>query len=353
MRAMGRPAVSEASRRRLAETVEQVRALLPPTWELRVARRNADGGDLEVTSGDGATASLAVITRKRLEPRSLRQLSLTEQPTLVFAEWLSPRTRELLRERQVGFVDGTGNAEFRLSRPALTIRTDGADRDPDPRPTSGPTLRGSRAWALMRTLAEVRPPYTAGALSARLDVDNGYVSRVLQALVDDRLIEREPRRPVTDVSWEALLRQIVSSYSLFDSNETSTWVASSGPERLLTDLAGKSPRRWAVSGSFAARGLISVTAAETAVIYTDDPERLAKLGRLLPTRTGANVVLAQPFDPIVFDRLRMDGNYPRVSVAQTAIDLLTGNARMPEEGEALLGWMERNEARWRSESLEG
>ena len=43
------------------------------------------------------------------------------------------------------------------------------------------TLRGPRAWALMRTLAEVRPPYTAGALSARLDVDNGYVSRVLQA----------------------------------------------------------------------------------------------------------------------------------------------------------------------------
>ena len=32
---------------------------------------------------------------------------------------------------------------------------------------------------------------------------------------------------------------------------------------------------------------------------------------------------------------------------------LTGNARMPEEGEALLGWMERNEGRWRSESLEG
>jgi len=205
----------------------------------------------------------------------------------------------------------------------------------------------------MRTLIEVRPPYTAGDLSARLDIDNGYVSRVLQTLTDERLVEREPRRPVTDVSWEALLRQVVSSYSLFDSNETSTWVASSGPERLLTDLTGKRMRRWAVSGSFAVSGLVSVTAAETAVIYTDDPERLAKIGRLLPTRTGANVVLAKPFDPIVFDRLRRDSSYPRVSVAQTAIDLLTGNARMPEEGEALLGWMERNEARWRAETLEG
>jgi hypothetical protein len=328
-----------------------MRFRVPSTWDVRITRRNADGGDLEVTSEDGTTATVAVITRKRIEPRSLGQLRLTEQPTLVFAEWLSPRTRQLLRERQVGFADRTGNVELRLSRPALTIRTDGADRDPNPKPTSGPTLRGPRAWALMRTLIEVRPPYTAGGLSARLGIDNGYVSRVLQTLTDERLIEREPRRPVTNVSWDALLRQIVSSYSLFDSNETSTWVASSGPERLLNDLAGKDRRRWAVSGSFAASGLVFVTAAETAVIYTDDPERLAKLGRLLPTRTGANVVLARPFDPIVFDRLRSDGNYPRVSVAQTAIDLLTGNARMPEEGEALLGWMERNEPRWRSSSL--
>lgn len=350
---MGRPAVPEASRRRLDDTVKQLRALVPPTWDVRVLRRNADGGDLEVTSEDGATASLAVITRKRLEPRSLTRLPLTERPTLVFAEWLSPRSRDLLRERQVGFADSTGNAELRLSRPALTIRTDGADRDPNPKPTSGPTLRGPRAWALMRTLIEVRPPYTAGDLSARLGIDNGYVSRVLQTLTDERLIERAPRRPVTGVEWEPLLRQLASTYSLFDNNETSTWVASSGLERLLNDLVGKDRRRWTVSGSFAASGLVSVTAAETAVIYTDDPERVAKLGRLLPTRTGANVVLVKPFDPIVFDRLRGDGNYPRASVAQTAIDLLTGNARMPEEGEALLGWMKRNEPRWRSRTLEG
>lgn len=349
---MGRPAIPEASRRRLDETVEQLRALVPLEWEVRVVRRNADGGEIELVA-DGADASVAVVTRKRLEPRSVDHLPLGEQPTLVFAEWLSPRTRELLRERNVGFMDSTGNVEVCLSRPALLIRTDGSDRDPEPKPASGPTLRGPRAWALMRTLAEVRPPYTASDLAERLDIDNGYVTKVLQALVDERLIERESRRPVIGVAWEALLRQIASSYSLFDSNETSTWVTSSGPAQLLDDLAGKNPRRWAVSGSFAASGLISVTAAQTAMIYTDDPERLAKLARLLPTDTGANVVLAQPFDPIVFDRLRTDRTYPRVSVAQTVIDLLTGSARMPEEGEALLGWMERNEGRWLSVSLEG
>jgi len=331
--------------------VEQLRALVPSTWGVRIAHRNPDGGTLEVASDDGTTASLAVITRKRIEPRSLGRLPLTDQPTLVFAEWLSPRIRELLRERQVGFADNTGNIEVHLTRPALTIRTDGANRDPDPKPTSTPTLRGPRAWALMRTLIEVRQPYTAGDLSARLGIDNGYVSRVLQALANERLIEREPRRPVTNVSWEAMLRRLALSYSLFDSNETSTWVASSGPAQLLDDLASKSPRRWAVSGSFAASGLVSVTTAKTAVIYTDDPERLAKLGRLLPTQTGANVVLAKPFDPIVFDGLRSDGDYPRASIAQTAVDLLTGSARMPSEGEAVVKWMHQNEPSWRSPAL--
>lgn len=348
---MGRPAIPEASRRRLDTTVEQLRALVPAEWRVRVARRNADGGEIELVADDGADTSIAVVTRRRLEPRSVDRLPLGEQPTLVFAEWLSPRTRELLRERNVGFMDSTGNVELRLPRPALMIRTDGSDRDPDPKPATGPTLRGSRAWALMRTLVEVLPPYTASDLADRLDIDNGYVTKVLQSLVDERLIEREPRRPVTEVAWEALLRQITSSYSLFDSNETSTWVASSGPAQLLEDLAGKNARRWAVSGSFAASGLVSVAAAQTAVIYTDDPERLAKVARLLPTDTGANVVLAQPFDPIVFERIRTDGSFPRVSVAQTAIDLLTRSARMPEEGEALLRWMQQNAPRWRSFTL--
>ena len=218
---------------------------------------------------------------------------------MVYAEWLSPRTRDMLRERGVGYLDGTGNVDLRLSRPALTVRTDGANRDPDPKTTSGPTLRGPRAWALMRTMAEVRPPYTAGDLATSLGIDKGYVSKVLQALAADRLIERAPRGPVSDVVWEPLIRRIASSYSMFDSNETSMWVASSGPAQLLDDLTGKNARRWAVSGSFAASGLISVTAPTVAVIYTDDAERLAKLTRLLPAETGANVVLAQPFDPIV------------------------------------------------------
>lgn len=243
------------------------------------------------------------------------------------------------------------SAAIRLARPGLYVRTKGADRDPNPKPSKAPSLRGPRAWALLRTLAEVRPPYTAGDLAAVLGVDDGYVSRMLQVLADELVIERAPRGPVTAVEWEPLLRKITSTYTLLDANTTSTWIATAGPDRLVSDLAGLRGGRWAVTGSLVASAVSPVAAPEMAVIYTDDAERLAKTARLLPAKTGANVVLAEPYDPIVFERVRVADGMQSVSIAQAAIDCLTGPGRMPAEGEALLGCMRRNEPRWRATSL--
>ena len=147
------------------------------------------------------------------------------------AAWLSQRTRELLRARGAGFLDQTGNSELRVQRPGLYLRTDGSDRDPSPRPKPGPSLNGPRAWALLRTLIEVSPPYSAGELASALKLDNGYISRALQVLGDERLIERRPRGPVTSVEWEPLLRRLIESYSLLDANSVSTWIAAAGPSR--------------------------------------------------------------------------------------------------------------------------
>jgi len=350
---MTRPTIPEASRRRLDDTVERLRALVPNEWTISIKQRKPDLGVISFKTNDGAESLISVITRDRLEPRDLDRLRLPEGSTLVSANWLSPRSRGMLRDLNVSSIDRTGNVDLRLRRPALYIRTDGAPLDPSPKQKTGPTLRGPRAWALMRTLIEVAPPYTAGNLASALGVDDGYVSRVLQALTDERLIVRRPRGPVTDVDWESLLRQLTTTYSLFDANETSTWVASSGSERLIRDLSLLNAGRWAVTGSFAASSIVPVAAPEIAVIYADDPERLAKVARLLPTTSGANVILAKPYDPIVFERGWANSDFQSVSIVQMATDSLTGNARMPAEGTALLDWMRRNERRWPRPSLRG
>ena len=274
---MARPAIPEASRRRLDDTVERLRALLPDEWTVTVAHRQPDLGTVSITADDGTEATVSVVTRDRLEPRDIDRLPLPEGPSIVSANWLSPRSRELLRDSQIGFLDQTGNVEVRLRRPALYLRTSGSSNDPNPRPLSGPTLRGPRVWALMRTLIEVTPPYTAGDLASALSIDDGYVSRVLQTLADERLIARRPRGPVTEVHWEPLLRRLATTYSLFDANETSTWVAAAGPDQMLGDASAAKARRWVMTGSFVASSIAPVAAPEVAVVFTDDPERFACL----------------------------------------------------------------------------
>ena len=139
---------------------------------------------------------------------------------------------------------------------------------------------------------------------------------------------------------------------LLDSNRTTTWIAAAGPTQLLDDLTRVRGGRWAATGSIVASAIAPVAAPEIAVLYADDPERLAKAARLLPATIGANVIVAEPYDDIVFTRLRQTDNASTVSVAQAVIDLLTGPGRMPAEGDALLTWMIRNEAKWRAGNLE-
>lgn len=131
----------------------------------------------------------------------------------------------------------------------------------------------------------MEPPYTLGDLAARVDGDPGYVSRVLAALSDELLITRLPRGKVQHVEWEALVRQLASSYALLDANETTNWVASAGPEQFLHDLGTSKLKQWAITGSFAAARAVSVTAPEIAVVYADDPERVTDTLRLRQATT--------------------------------------------------------------------
>ena len=257
----------------------------------------------------------------------------------------------MLTESGWSYIDTTGNAYLSMDRPGLFISSDGARRDPSPKQSAGPNLRGPRAWALQRTLVEMLPPYGVSELSAALGIDAGYVSRLLGALSVELLIDRPARGRVQAVEWEPLLRQIATSYSLLGSNETANWVAPGGAEQFLRDLSSSKLKGWAVTGSFAASRRVSVTAPEIAVVFTEDPERLAEAMRLRPVRNGGNVVTALPYDRIVFERTWQEDNIVYASLAQTVMDCMTGFGRMPAEADGLLDWMRRRAPRWQAPSL--
>ncbi|MEE9414481.1 MAG: hypothetical protein V3V01_04290 [Acidimicrobiales bacterium] len=348
---MGRKPIPQRTRRRFDAAVETLTAITPPEWTVEVLSRSDSGGTVQATNTSGATGELDVLVREELDPRSAVALDDPERPTFVFARWLSKRTRTILSECGFSYGDDTGNISLLLQTPEIYIRLDGATQDPSPKPIKGPNLRGPKAWALLRTLIEVQPPYTVSELAAAVDTDPGYVSRVLTALSDELLLTRPPRGKVQHVEWEALLRQLTSSYSLLGANETTNWIASAGPEQFLDDLGASKLKLLAVTGSFAAARVVSVAAPEVAIVYADDAERIADTLRLRQVRNGGNVVIARPYDQIVFERITTTDSINYVSPVQAAVDCLTGPGRMPAEGEALIKWMEEKPSRWQAPSL--
>jgi hypothetical protein len=353
--------------------VAWLNARLPERWEAERSstqdtsepgaspRRDAV---LVIRSPNRTIGTLAVEARSSLEPRAAAQLlpalaqtllSLAGSiPVLVVAPWLSARTRELLSAQGINYIDLTGNALVSLSSPGLFISSDGAARNPQPEPRGRALVRGPRAARLVRLLADVRPPYGVSELALAAQLTPGYVSRLLDALDREALVERSHRGAVDSVDLPGLLHRWSESYDVLETNRATTFLAPNGTGETLERLAAPSSTddRRLITGSFAAVRLAPVTAPTSLLVYCEDPAALARELRLLPADEGANVVLLTPFDPVVWERSTQDGSLRYACASQVAVDCLTGTGRMPSEGAAVLEWMQANEASWRWESLD-
>jgi hypothetical protein len=277
--------------------------------------------------------------------RTLRLLS-PNIPILLVTPWLSRRAQERLVTEGFNYLDLTGNALIRLDNPTLYIETQGAAKDPSPPPKSRARVQGPKAGRLIRLLVDVTPPYGVRELASAGGLAVSYVSRILDTLDDEALVERFERGRIKSVDVPQLLRRWAETYDVFRSNRTTRHLAPAGTATALERLKGTTART-AVTGSFAAGRLALVAAPTLLMLYADDPsEALDALG-LIPADQGANVAILQPFDPVVWDRTSGANGITYVAPSQAAVDCLTGNGRMPAEGDALVQWMADNERQWR------
>jgi len=342
-------------------------ARLPPTWSFDFdleprsgAPRAAARPDavLELRAPDGAAARVLVECKRRLDPRDvpgvLDQMRWLGQFTdaqarLVAAPFLSPRTRQTLETLGVSYTDGTGNLRIALDRPALFLETVGADSDPwtpeDARPLR--SLKGPAAGRVVRALCDLRPPYGVQELAQRSGTPLGSVSRVLAFLESEALIVRQPRGPVMDVTWPDLIRRWTQDYQLQKSNRVRTYLEPRGLPALLEKLR-HTTQPYAVTGSLAAVQVVPIAPSRLATVYVDDLPRAAEELRLRAADAGANVLLAEPFDPVVFERGREGDGVRYAALSQVVADLLTSPGRGPSEGEELMRWMEAHEDAWRT-----
>jgi hypothetical protein len=115
----------------------------------------------------------------------------------------------------------------------------------------------------------------------------------------------------------------------------------------LFDKLRDSELAYAITASFASVDLAPIVQPETLVAFVRDPAAAASRLGLRLAEAGANVILAEPFDPVVFERTRAKDGLIYAGASQVAADLLKGPGRNPAEAEALIDWMADNEAKWR------
>lgn len=353
----------------IAEALEKLKERLPPGWTVEEVTYSSGEGPSdqlwEIRGPSASSRGLIVEARSELSPRAVKVMlgggllkrlrGVAGHPILVVAPYISPRSRELLVEEGANFLDLTGNLRLVLNNPAVFVETQGADKDPAERPRPKAGLRGANVGGVARVLIDVRPPYGTTEIANAARVSPGYVTKILESLSAEALIERGGTRgPVTEVDWQALIRRRAEALDLLAPNTTSLYISPSGARAFLDGLEKQTDERLVVTGSFAAVEIAPIAGPALLALYTLslNKDQLAQRLGLLPTSEGGDVALVRPENPNVFINLREQQTVPRVAASQAAIDCLSGNGRMPSEGEALIDWMANNEKEWRSSSLD-
>lgn len=267
---------------------------------------------------------------------------------LAVAPYFSPRIRAELARNGIGYADATGNFRLTLDQPALFIEASGADRDPWPNDQPLKSLRGAAAGRAVRAFCDFAPPYGIRELAGRADVPAPTLSRVAELLEREGILERErPRGQIISLDWQAALRRWTQDYSFTRSNNTSTWLEPRGlpafEDKLRTLGHGS-----VITGSLAASVIAPIAAPRLAAVYIKNAKATATQFGLRPAESGANVLLAEPFDAVAFVRGFEQEGLSYAAYSQVAVDLLTGPGRWPAEGEAVLEWMQANESVWRN-----
>ena len=345
----------------LDRAVQELKRRLPSTWavETQVSAQDPEAADLVIKAPNANSQSLVFVeVKKDISPRDVEALiggpwrrwrrQMGNQPILLVAPYVSGRVRQLLAEEEISYLDLTGNTRINLDYPGLFIETEGALTDPR-RAKTRSTVRGAKAGAVVRVLVDAAPPYTGADIARAASVNEGYLSRILDTLVDEGLIERE-RSGVTRVDWPALLQRRARALDLFRPVGTHRFVARQGTAALVERLrarpaAGRS--RPTVTGSFAAAKRAPVAVPALLVVYAMDPLGLADELELLPAEAGADTILIRPENDVAFARADREGGMAWAAPSQVVIDCLAGTGRMPAEGEALIAWMRDNESKWR------
>ncbi len=330
-----------------------LRELLPGGWSfhIRPGRKSGDFDQaLDVVPPKGAPSRFAVELAEHVEPRHVDRFERAiaslgaDERLLVVAPHLSARSRELLKQRDISYLDSTGNAW--LSTDSLLIDRTGSEKRPKVDVVQRPrmSLRGPITGRVVRFLCDTRPPLKVRRIAAETNVNPGNVSRILDLLERERLLDRK-EGSVSSVDWEATIERW--STDLRKDRRAESFLEPRGAG-VLADRLSNWNQPYAVTGPFASAQLVPVAVPLAIDVYVTDIEAAREALSLRRSERIGNVRLIEAFDRVVFERtMASRENVVLACPTQIAADLLTLPTRSSDEYAELIEWMKRHESAWR------
>lgn len=332
------------------QCLEAVALALPAGWGISCPRQGA----LTLLAKDGRSSELATVVCRSTQPRTLidvvekfaRTTSTPLEKILILADFVSPRSQVLLLERGINWVDTVNNLRILSDTPGLFMERQGASSDPWRQSLPLQSLRGLGAGRALRALITSSPPFGLRELALRFQVSAATLSRVIDLLEREALLERSPTGGVEMLNWRGALERWAEDSRGVRASTALACVDPRGLQSLQRNLESTS-LPYAATGSFAAQFFAPIAPLRVAALYTPDPIALQRELGLRSADSGANVLLLEsselPSSPDVSQRNGM----VLAPLVQIAIDLLSGSGREPAEGKALLDWMEEHQSEWR------
>ncbi len=362
-----------SERQLLSWLVERLPTLFPAAWKVTdivvepevatspsTATKKRANLSFILADPTGQQQRIIVEAKPGLEPRDISNLTQyledfrsNDTRLLVVAPYISMQAAVLLRKSNINYLDATGNMCVQIERPALYIERQGATKNPWTHERTLQSLSGPAAGRVARALCDYRPPYGIRKLAAYAETLPGTVSKILSLLDREALTQRAARGKysgeIVEVKWADLIRRWTQDYAFEASNSVSAYLEPRGLDALFRKLNDPaiSLGRYGITGSFASVFYAPIVQPRLLAMYVDNRDAAATALGLRQAERGANVLLAEPFDQVVFSRTIQRDNVTYAAFSQVAADLLTGTGRGPQEGGALLQWMEEHEDVWR------
>lgn len=344
---------------------------LPPAWkivkDLNLASANMrtePDGILTVQNAKREKMNFLVKVKIELYRRDLErtiqalqgfQKEVDKSAPMIMARFISEPARQLLKNREISYVDATGNLQLVFPGKDFYIREVGEKSDPwcgPGRPRN--TLKGTSVAKVLRALIESSSALTIPELIKVAKSSSGVTYRVVEYLEKENLVTLQKlqdgqrvKQQIVDVKWRDIIERWSEDYGFVKSNSVLSYIEPRGLEKLLTKLGGEKKAEYVITGSLAANIYAPYATPKLAMIYAKNPYELIDSLELIRADNGPNVLIASTDYETFFERPRIINGIKYASPVLAALDLLTSPGRGPTEGEELLNWMEVNQSEWK------